>query len=379
MTFVIRNPVSDDTNFMKIALGLAARGQGIVWPNPAVGCVLVRPDLGRNGQVVGRGWTQPGGRPHAETEALSRAGEMARGATAYVTLEPCAHQGETPSCAEALAAAGVKRAVVALGDPDPRTNGGGLEKLRQAGVEVFSGVLEEEAAQLCAGYLTRIREGRPLVTLKVATTLDGKIATRAGHSQWITGPGARRRGHLMRAQNDGIMVGAGTVAADDPDLTCRLPGLGNRSPVRIVADGRLRTPLTSKLVQKADKFLTWIIAMPGAEPSRLEALAQAGVEVIEVSPDDTGNPDLIAALKMLGERGMTSLLVEGGSRLASSLLLAGLVDRIAWFRAPRVMGGEGVPVVAALGLDNLGDAPDFKRVDVTTIGDDILETYVIRV
>ncbi|MGQ3031841.1 MAG: bifunctional diaminohydroxyphosphoribosylaminopyrimidine deaminase/5-amino-6-(5-phosphoribosylamino)uracil reductase RibD, partial [Ferrovibrionaceae bacterium] len=220
---------------MRHALGLAARGLGRTWPNPAVGCVLVRDEI-----VLARGNTQPGGRPHAEVVALSRAGSQAAGATAYVTLEPCAHHGKTPPCADALIAAGIGRCVVALQDPDPRVDGGGIRRLLAAGIPVTTGVCEAEAAALNAGFLMRVRQGRPLVTLKLATTLDGRIATHAGESRWITGATARARGHLMRADHDAIMVGIGTALTDDPDLTCRLAGLEDRSPVRIVLDGRLR-------------------------------------------------------------------------------------------------------------------------------------------
>ncbi|MFQ3623345.1 MAG: bifunctional diaminohydroxyphosphoribosylaminopyrimidine deaminase/5-amino-6-(5-phosphoribosylamino)uracil reductase RibD, partial [Acetobacteraceae bacterium] len=231
---------------MRAALALARRGLGSVAPNPAVGCILVR-----EGRVVGRGWTQPGGRPHAETEALRRAGAEARGATAYVTLEPCCHWGRTPPCTDALIAAGIARAVVALRDPDPRVNGEGLDRLRAAGIAVTEGVLAAEAAELNAGFLSRIRAGRPLVTLKLATTLDGRIAAASGESRWITGAAARRLAHGLRARNDAVMVGSGTALSDDPALTVRVPGLvppGHPGPVRIVADGRLRLPLTSVLV-----------------------------------------------------------------------------------------------------------------------------------
>ncbi|MCK5275514.1 MAG: bifunctional diaminohydroxyphosphoribosylaminopyrimidine deaminase/5-amino-6-(5-phosphoribosylamino)uracil reductase RibD, partial [Alphaproteobacteria bacterium] len=220
---------------MRAALALAGRGLGRVWPNPAVGCVLVD----RDGRVTGRGWTQPGGRPHAETEALARAGGAAKGATAYVTLEPCVHHGQTPPCADALIEAGVARVIAATEDPDPRVKGGGLGRLRDAGIAVEAGLLREEAELLNAGYLMRQREGRPVVTLKLATTLDGRIATHAGESRWITGEAARARGHMMRARHDAIMVGIGTALADNPTLTCRLPGLEDRSPVRIVVDARL--------------------------------------------------------------------------------------------------------------------------------------------
>lgn len=257
---------------MRAALSLARRNLGCVWPNPAVGCVLVR-----DGKVVGRGWTGRGGRPHAETEALARAGPAARGATAYVSLEPCDHHGETPPCSEALIAAEVARLVVAVEDPDPRVSGRGLKRLRAAGidVEVAGGALAEQARDLNAGFFLRVREGRPLFTLKTATTLDGKIATRTGDSRWITGAGARAVTHWMRAEHDAVLIGSGTALADDPDLTCRTPGLEDRSPVRIVADGRLRLPPESRLVATARDIPTWVLTRADAPTACRERLTAA--------------------------------------------------------------------------------------------------------
>jgi len=256
---------------MGVALTLARRGLGSVWPNPSVGCVLVR-----DARFVARGWTQPGGRPHAETEALKRAGDAARGATAYVSLEPCAHHGATPPCADALVRAGIARCVAAVEDRDPRVAGRGLAALREAGVETTLGVCGAEAEDLNAGFFMRVRHGRPLVTLKLATSLDGRIATHAGHSQWITGEGARRRTHLLRAEHDAVMVGAATALADDPLLTCRLPGAEQRSPVRIVADGRMQLPLTARLVTSAASAPTWLITLDGGEGTRREAGRRRG-------------------------------------------------------------------------------------------------------
>ena len=357
---------------MRLGLALARRGLGAVWPNPAVGCVLVR-----QGVVVGRGWTQPGGRPHAETEALARAGAAARGATAYVTLEPCFHTGQTPPCADALLDAGVSRCVIAVEDPDPRVSGRGIARLRDADLEVIDGVCAGEARALNAGFFSRVERHRPLVTLKMATTLDGRIATRAGRGQWITGDDARRRVHLMRAESDAVMVGIGTALADNPRLTCRLPGLEGRSPVRIVADGRLQLPLTSPLVAGARDVPTWIVTRAGGEARRLDAFRACGVEIIEVQPDDGGRPSMTQAMTALAKRGITRLLVEGGGVLAASLLDAGLVDRLAWFRAPLILGGDGVPSAAALGMTDIDAAPRFRRVDVTPVGDDILESYAV--
>ena len=334
-----------DIGHMRAALGLAARGLGNVWPNPAVGCVLVN-----GGRVVGRGWTQPGGRPHAETEALRRAGEAARGACAYVTLEPCCHHGKTPPCSGALIEAGISRAVVALEDPDKRVRGGGIKALRGAGLEVAVGTCGGEAAELNAGFLKRIDRGLPLVTLKVATTLDGKIATHTGESQWITGEGARAAAHLLRASHDAVMIGVGTALADDPELTCRLPGLEGRSPVRIVLDRRLRTPLTSKLVSSAATAPTWIVTLSNSDRERRKAYADAGVEVITCAEDSDGNLDMAAVLGALARKGLTCCAAvwwtgwPGSGRLGSSgpmesRWLPGLASRPS-DRCPGRIGGR---------------------------------------
>jgi len=354
---------------MAVALGLARRGLGRVWPNPSVGCVIVK-----DGRVVGRGWTQPGGRPHAETEALRRAGAAARGATVYISLEPCAHHGKTPPCADALIDAGVARAVVAIEDPFRRVAGRGLERMRSAGIDVVTGVGHDAAAALNAGFFMRIGDARPLFTLKTASTLDGRIATHTGESQWITGERARARGHALRASADAVMVGVGTALADDPRLDCRLPGLADRSPVRIVVDSRARLPLTSRLVRTAHETPTWLLTLAGQD-ARHRAFADAGIEVIEVAPDADGNLDLDVGAGALGDRGLTRVLVEGGGRLAAGLLRAGLVDRLVWFRAPRLIGGDGLPATEAFGVDRLDQAPAFRRIAVVEVGDDVMETY----
>ena len=356
---------------MRAALGLARRGLGSVWPNPAVGCVIVD----EAGRVVGRGWTQPGGRPHAETEALAMAGAAARGATVYVTLEPCAHHGKTPPCAEALIAAGIRRAVVAVEDPDSRVGGKGLAMLRAAGIEVTAGVLADEAADLNAGFFLTIRADRPLVTLKLGTTLDGRIATHGGESRWITGETARAAAHALRAEHDAVMVGSGTALADDPDLTCRLPGMGERSPVRVVFDGRLRLPLTSKLVTSANDVPTWVITLEGGDQARREAFEAAGIDLLDVTSGRDHQIDVQAALALLADSGITRVLVEGGSHLAAALLRAGVVDRLVWFRAPKLMGGDGLPAAVAFGVDHLAQMPGFQRVEIRPLGDDLMETY----
>ncbi len=361
---------ADDIHHMRAALGLARRGLGATWPNPAVGCVVVK-----DGRVVGRGWTQPGGRPHAETEALARAGALARGATAYVTLEPCSHHGKTPPCADALVAAGLARVVVASGDPDPRVSGTGIERLRAAGIAVATDCCAAEAAELNAGFFLRVREGRPLVTLKTATTLDGRIATHAGDSQWITGAPARAAGHRLRAEHDAIAVGSGTVLADDPMLTCRLPGLHGRSPVRVVFDSHLRLPLTSRLVASAREVPLWVVTLEGKDSVRRKAFEDCGVAIVPVPADADGNPHALAALRALGDRGVTRVLVEGGAHLSAALLRRGLVDRIAWFRAPMLIGGDGIPAAAGFGVDALDQAPRFRRLALAETGDDVFEHY----
>ncbi len=373
-------PTTTDISHMRAALVLARRGLGMVWPNPAVGCVVVK-----DGHVIARGWTQAGGRPHAEAEALMRAdksGENAKGATAYVTLEPCAHTGETPPCADALISAGIGRAVIAVRDPDPRVAGKGIKMLEEAGIAVTTGVCEEEAREVNAGFFSRIARGRPLLTLKTATTLDGRIATRTGDSRWITGPEARGRGHMMRAENDAILTGIGTALADDPSLTCRLPGLEGRSPVRIVVDSKLRLPLESRLVRTAPEPPVWVATLKGADKDKRETLKKAGVKIIEVNDNGSGNDqgrvDLAALMVELGGLGLTRVLAEGGAGLTAELLRLKLVDRLAWFRASRIIGGDGTPGAAAFGLEALADAPGFKSTGISKIGPDILETYEFR-
>jgi diaminohydroxyphosphoribosylaminopyrimidine deaminase/5-amino-6-(5-phosphoribosylamino)uracil reductase len=356
---------------MAAALGLARRALGRAWPNPAVGCVILDPD----GRVAGRGHTGRGGRPHAEAEALAGAGLRARGGTAYVSLEPCAHHGQTPPCAEALIAAGIARAVVAVEDPDPRVSGRGLALLRQAGIAAVPDVGRDEATEINAGFFTRIREGRPLVTLKLATSLDGRIALASGESKWITGEAARRRGHWLRATHDAVLVGAGTALSDDPQLTCRLPGLEGRSPVRVLIDPNLRVPTTAKLYREARTIPLWVIAAPGAPEADAPGRAATGAEILRLPAGPDGRPSAPTVLQALGARGITRLLVEGGSRMAAALLDAGLVDRMAWFRAPVLIGADGLPAAALLGLDRLSRAPRFRLTGVEQLGPDLLESY----
>ncbi len=357
---------------MALALRLAGRGLGRTWPNPAVGCVVVKA-----GRIVGRGWTQPGGRPHAETEALRRAGEAALGATVYVSLEPCAHYGRTPPCTMALIQAGVRRVVAATLCPDKRVDGQGIAQLRQAGVEVDLGLLAPEAEALNAGFFLKERARRPLVTLKLATSLDGRIATRTGASQWLTGEPARARGHWLRATHDAIMIGSGTALADDPALTCRLPGLEDRSPVRVVLDRRLRLPPASQLAATAREVPTWLITRSPAAPARAKTLRARDVELIELTASARGDLDLGAALAALAGRGITRLLVEGGARLATALLRARLVDRLAWFRAPVIVGGDGLAAIGELEARTLADAIRLASAHSQTLAQDTLQAYIV--
>lgn len=368
-----------DTHYMQVALRLARRGLGRTWPNPAVGCVIVQAN-GDAPRIIGRGWTQPGGRPHAETVALGQAGERYGaaslvGATAYVSLEPCSHHGQTPPCAEALIDAQIGRVVVACTDPDGRISGGGIGRLRSAGIDVTTDVLKAEAEELNAGFIQRETAGRPLVTLKTATTADGRIATRSGASQWITGPAARERVHLMRAQHDAIMVGIDTVVHDDPELTCRLAGLEERSPIRVVFDSSLRISDEAQLIQTARAVPTLIVTRDDANTSRAAQIKKSSAEVLSVAGDDGGHVDAGLALTELAKQGITRVMVEGGAVLSAALLRAGLIDRIAWFRAPHLIGGDGKPALGDLGVESIEDMPAFELLAREAIGDDTLDIY----
>lgn len=355
---------------MRAALALARRSLGRTWPNPAVGCVIVR-----DGRVVGRGRTQDGGRPHAEVEALVQAGEAARGATAYVTLEPCSHHGRTPPCADALVEAGVARMVSALEDPDPRVKGQGHARLRAAGITVEVGEGAAEAAEINAGFLLRVREGRPLFHLKVASSLDGRIATASGESKWVTGDAARADGHRLRSVHDAILVGANTVAADDPDLSCRLPGLGRYSPARIVLDSRARMSPTSRLALTTRKTPVWLLCTVAAPHAARDALQAKGVEVVDVAADAQGRVDVDKAAQALGERGLTRVLVEGGGEVAAAFLKAGLVDRVTAYRAGVLMGGDSRSAVGPMGYERLDSAPRFSLTSSKIVGGDTVETW----
>jgi diaminohydroxyphosphoribosylaminopyrimidine deaminase/5-amino-6-(5-phosphoribosylamino)uracil reductase len=332
---------------MAAAISLGARELGMTWPNPAVGALVVR-----EGRVIGRGWTNRGGRPHAEPIALAQAGEGARGATLYVSLEPCSHHGKTPPCVDAIIAAGLGRVVSAMADPNPLVGGQGYDRLRAAGISVTSGVLEAEARRVHAGHISRILNKRPHVTLKLAVSADGKAGF-AGREVAVTGPGVRRHVHTMRALSDAVAVGIGTALADDPALTCRLPGMADRSPVRVVFDPRLRQPLTSQLVRTAAEAPVWLLAAEDAEGD----LAGTGVEVLRIAGPGP-RIDLHGAMDALHGRGITRLMVEGGPALAAALLDADLLDEALIFESPAVLGagaldalpGRHEAVLAAAGL-----------------------------
>ena len=357
---------------MRHALRLAERGLGNTAPNPAVGCVIVSAE----GHVVGRGWTQSGGRPHAETTALTQAGDLAKGATAYVTLEPCAHHGKTPPCAEALVKAQMARVVGAILDPDPRVAGAGFALLEGAGIAVTLGVLENEAHALNLGFFKRVTDGRPLVALKIAQSADGYVADAKGNSKWITGERARAHGHLLRARHDAILVGIGTVLADDPALTCRLPGLTARSPLRIVLDSRLRLPPDSQLARTAKDHpvIVFTAAKHGGD-----ALTAQGVQIERGSADQEGRPDIVAVLEALGKHGLTRVLVEGGPAIHASLLKRNLVDLIHLYRAPLLIGEGGQAAIASFGASELKVAQRLTLVERMDLDPDVLESFALAV
>jgi diaminohydroxyphosphoribosylaminopyrimidine deaminase/5-amino-6-(5-phosphoribosylamino)uracil reductase len=355
---------ASDERWMAMALQMGRRGLGRVWPNPAVGCVIVK-----NGRVLGRGNTQPGGRPHAEVRALSQAGPAARGATAYVTLEPCAHTGKTPPCAEALIKSGVARVVTALTDPDPRVMGKGHQMLRDAGIEVTPHVMMHQAYEANRGFLSKVTKGRPMVTLKLATTLDGKIATATGHSQWITGSQARAYTHLLRAQHDAVMVGSGTVLADDPDLRVRHHGLTGRRPVRVVLDSNLKTPLMAKMIETAAQTPVWFVHSQTADEKAVHDKMATGCKYLPVA-DSTDGLNLSAAMQTLGDQGLTRVFCEGGGNLAAGLLQAGLVDQLIVMTAGKAVGGDGLSCLAAMGIDQLHEAPQFDLISQRRLGAD---------
>lgn len=349
-------PQANDTYHMQHALRLAARGLGLTAPNPTVGAVVVK-----DGRVVGTGVTARGGRPHAEPQALAMAGTDVKGATLYVTLEPCSHHGKTPPCAEAVIKAGIARVVVACRDSNPKVAGAGIAMLRQAGIEVEEDVCEVEARALNEGFFSVMERGRPFVSVKIATSLDGRTATKPGEDRWITGEAARLRGHYLRATHDAILTGIGTVLADDPELTCRLPGREADSPQRVVLDSSLRIAANAKILP------AWVFTSESTynkSKKARAALEKAGSRIFSV-PEESGKLSIHHILEGLARRGITKLLVEGGKTLTDAFMASGLADRIYWFRAPQVVGE------VASAVDRPGSAPR----SIEHIGADILEIY----
>ena len=356
---------------MQSALELAAGGTGWVSPNPMVGCVIVQ-----DGEVVGRGYHQRFGGPHAEVHALREAEDRARGSVLYVTLEPCCHTGKTPPCVDAILRAHVGRVVVAMRDPNPRVDGGGLARLESAGIQVAVGVCEGEARRLNEAFVKYVTTRRPFVTSKSAITLDGKIATRSGASRWITGEAARAAGHQLRHANDAILVGIGTVLQDDPQLTTRLPGQRGANPLRIVVDSTLRLAPTAQVADVAQDRRTLIATTEQATGAKIQALQERGVEVIRLPACGDGRVSLDALCTVLGERGVASLLVEGGAALAAALLRQRLIDKMVFFVAPKIIGGDGISVFGSCGVDTMEQALLLQDLTSRPIGGDVmLEAY----
>ncbi|WP_049823078.1 bifunctional diaminohydroxyphosphoribosylaminopyrimidine deaminase/5-amino-6-(5-phosphoribosylamino)uracil reductase RibD [Thermobaculum terrenum] len=364
---------------MRRALELAESALGRTWPNPAVGAVVVR-----DGLVIGKGATQPPGGPHAEVVALAEAGEAARGAILYVTLEPCSHWGRTPPCTEAIIRAGVREVHAATLDPNPKVHGRGVAQLREAGIEVHLGLCEREATRINEGFFKRVRTGLPFVTLKYAMTLDGRIATRTGSSKWITGEEARTCAHRLRDRADAIMVGVGTVLADDPLLTTRLPpelcGYGGpHHPLRVVVDSRGRTPARAAMLRRDTPGRTLVACTTLAPEDRRLAWQDAGAEVAVFAPED-GRVPLEALLRYLGDTGVNTALVEGGGTLHGALLDVGLADKIVAFVAPKLIGGEGAPApVGGRGVADMASALELADVRVTQVGRDLLIEGYLRI
>ena len=360
---------ADDATYMARALELADRGTGTVEPNPQVGCVVVR-----DGVIVGEGWHQRFGGPHAEVHALAAAGRQARGATLYVTLEPCCHHGKTPPCTDAVIAAGVRRVVAAQLDPFPQVAGMGVERLRAAGIEVETGLLGDDARRLNAPYLKRIRTGRPWVIAKWAMTLDGKIATHSGDSRWISNEQSREYVHRLRGRMDAIVVGRGTAVADDPLLTARPPG--PRTAARVIVDRGAALPLKSQLVRTARDVPTLVAASADrvsddAGRSRCERLQAAGVELLLLEPNEPAR-QLDALMVELGRRRMTNVLVEGGAALFGALFDAGLIDEVQAFIAPRIVGGVAAPTpLAGVGRELMAAAASLEQLEIERLGDDV--------
>jgi diaminohydroxyphosphoribosylaminopyrimidine deaminase/5-amino-6-(5-phosphoribosylamino)uracil reductase len=361
-----------DQRFMNAALALGRRGLGLTAPNPSVGALVVK-----DGVVLGRGWTAPGGRPHAETAALAEAGAAAKGATIYVTLEPCSHHGQTPPCCEAIAAAGIARLVYAIEDPNPEVAGRGAAYCRAQGLDVTGGICTAQAKRDHRGHILRMTDKRPMVTLKLSETADGYVAGGTHDPRLsITGAPANGLVHVMRAMHDAIMVGIGTALADDPLMTVRLPGL-NAKPLRVVLDSNLRLPLTSRLAQTARDVPVLLLTSAESLP-RADGLHAAGIEIVAVPMMTSGHIDLGAALRVLGTRGLTRIFSEGGPRIGSALIVAGLADEVALFTAPKPLARKGVPTLASPARTRLNDSAFYHPVESCEIGSDRLQLFERR-
>jgi len=362
---------SGDERFMAAALAIGRRGFGRSAPNPSVGALVVK-----DGIIVGRGWTKPGGRPHAETEALRSAGAEAKGARLYVSLEPCSHHGQTPPCTDAIIAAGISRVVYAIDDPDPRASGSAARLLEAAGIEVTKGVLEAGAKRAHLGHFLRVKEKRPMISLKLALTADSFAAAGPGAERLqITGAPANGFVHVQRAMHEAVMTGIGTVLADDPLLTVRLPGVDNRTPLRIVLDSNLRLPYQSQLALTAGKIPALVIAGEGASEEKAARLSAAHVEIAFVRRDGAGHIDLKSALNFLAGRGLTRIFCEGGPRLASALIGAGLADEVMLLTAPEPLGLEGVPGLDAAAASILAGPERYRLAEARMIGADRLTRH----
>ncbi len=348
--------------YMRRALTLARKGVGRTSPNPAVGCVIVRDNT-----VVGEGWHRKAGTPHAEVYALRQAGALACGADVYVTLEPCSHFGKTPPCADALVEARVGRVFVGMIDPNPKVAGSGVAKLRTAGIEVIQGLLESDCRSINRPFIKQVTTGIPYVTLKSAMTLDGRTGTASGDSRWVTGERARRMVHRLRGIHDAIMVGVGTVIADNPLLTCRVRG--GHDPLRVIVDSSLRIPATSEVLNVASKAST-LIATISADSAKIAALQALGAVILHCNARD-GRVDLHDLVQRLGRRGVQSILLEGGAELAGAMLLEQLIDRCIFFYAPKLVGGDGVGLFCGMGVERMADAIRLSEVSVGKIGEDI--------
>ena len=358
---------ADDERFMALALSLGRRGLGNAWPNPAVGAVIVK-----DGIILGRGWTQPGGRPHAEVEALRHAKKTAQGATLYVTLEPCSHQGKSPPCADAILKAGIARVVSAMEDPNPEVAGAGHRKLIERGIKVDIGLGADEARHVHAGHIMRMQKARPYVTLKLALSKDGKAGLAGRKPVALTGEAARTRVFQMRSQSDAILVGIGTVLADNPQLGCRLPGLFERSPVRVVLDATLRLPLSTAVVATVRETPTWVFTSHKPSAIAEEVLQQRGCKVFRVN-EHNGRLDLDEVLKVLAEQGISRLMVEGGPIVAAAFVGAGLVDEAALFRAEKTVGADGIDALEGMALDALTGSLQSRGSE--KLGTDTLEIF----